>query len=412
MSGGKYPEDRRGLWGLLFSRGFGVFFAARLATAISTWLFTFVVAVAAFDASGSAFFVGVVTALQFIPQVMLGTVAGSWADRGDIRFQMVLGRALLTVASLALSVWYFFFDTADSGPTSMALLFTSLIFGVGLVLGGPAMQSAAPLLVSRQELPAAMALNTAPMTIGRIAGPTLGGVATSSFGYGPALLTGGLLNVVFIALIATITFPPARRLSTDDTYPMREALAFAVRNRSVLLSLVGVTAVGLAAEPFITLAPAIAHTFSGDPQVTGSLLTATGVGAAVGLVVSSALASRARQDLLALLSLLGMLMMAAGLLACVAPLPKTGLLLAFAASGFGFIVAHTGLSTIMQLRLPAVLRGRVMALWLIGFVGSRPLGSIIAGAIADTWSVQIGFAVFGLLMIGAAIACRPSMIRD
>ncbi|WP_167138036.1 MFS transporter [Diaminobutyricimonas sp. TR449] len=399
----------RNAWGLLLSRGFGAFFAARLATSIGTWLHSVVAAIAAFDATGSALVVGLVSAAQFLPQIIFGPLAGVWTDQGSIKFQMMLGRSLLSSGSLALALWYFFFNNGDSAADAVAIAASSLVFGIGLVIGGPALQTAAPLLVTRAELPAAMALNTAPMTIGRIAGPVVGALGIAWLGYGMAFLIGGLFSVVFIVLIASINFPTVEGHRRGEKHSMREALAFVIRDRPALLTLIGVTAVGLGSEPVVTLAPALSAEFGGDSHTVGALVTAVGVGAGIGVLLSSILALRTRQDHA---SFVGMLIMAISLGVCGFALPELWVMIAFGASGFGFIVAQTGLSTILQLRLPPLLRGRVMALWLIGFVGSRPLGAVFVGAVTDASSVYIAFAVVGVLMLIAALICRPKHLRE
>ncbi len=405
------PEEgaTRNAWGLLLSRDFGAFFAARLSTSIGTWLHSVVAAIAAWETTGSALVVGFVSAVQFVPQIIFGPAAGRSTDNGSVKSQMIIGRALLSSGSIGLAAWYFFFSGGDAAADAAAILVTSLLFGIGLVVGGPAMQTAAPLLVTHKELPAAMALNTAPMTIGRIAGPVVGALGIAWLGYGMAFLIGGLLSVVFIVLIATIHFPAVEGRRKGDKHSMREALSYVRRDRPVLLTLIGVTAVGLGSEPIVTLAPALASEFGGNSHTVGALVTAMGIGAGIGVLMSSVFALKLRQDRA---SFVGMLIMAASLGVCAFPLSELWVTIAFGATGFGFIVAQTGLSTIMQMRLPPLLRGRIMALWLIGFVGSRPLGAVFSGAVADATTVYIAFASVGLFMLIAAIVCRPQQLRS
>jgi predicted MFS family arabinose efflux permease len=321
---------------------------------------------------------------------------------------MILGRALLASGSLSLGGWYFFYGGNDGTADAAAIILSSLLFGIGLVIGGPAMQTAAPRLVTRNELPAAMALNTAPMTIGRIAGPVVGAVGIAWLGYGMAFLMGGLLSLIFIVLIAGITFPAVDGHQKGDKHSMREAVSFALSDRPVLLTLIGVTAVGVGSEPIITLAPALAAESGANSQTVSALVTTMGLGAGLGVLTSSVFALKIRHDRA---SFVGMLIMAASLGICVFPLPHVWVMIAFAASGFGFIVAQTGLSTIMQMRIPPLLRGRIMALWLIGFVGSRPLGAVAVGAVADASSVYAAFAGVGVFLLVIAFLCRPKHLR-
>jgi MFS family permease len=82
----------------------------------------------------------------------------------------------------------------------------------------------------------------------------------------------------------------------------------------------------------------------------------------------------------------------------------------FAIAGLGFGWAMTGLATVVQERAPEVLRGRIMALWLVGFVGSRPIAAILLGGTADLISVQAAFAVAAALSAVVVVVCRPSRL--
>ncbi|WP_435110951.1 MFS transporter [Nocardiopsis synnemataformans] len=401
------PTPRSAL-SLLVSRSFGLFFAARLLTSTGVWLHGVVAAIAAFDATGSALAVGLVSVVQFAPQLVLAPLCGKWADRGDVKRQMLLGRTLSALGSAGLAAWYLFPADTPAWTDATAVATSSLAVGLGLVIGGPAMQSATPMLVSRDELPAAMALNTAPMTIGRIAGPAFGALATIGFGYGWAFLAAGVANLLFVALIAWIVFPPPPGREADERYSVREALAFVRSDRPVLLTLIGVTAVGFGSEPTVTLAPPLAAELGGGTVTVGALTTSMGIGAAVGVLVTSLLARRVRHDWAAFV---GMSTMAVALASCALPLPREAVVAAFALSGLGFIMAMSSLSTLLQLRLPPLMRGRVMALWLMGFVGSRPLGALLVGALSDALTVYVAFGCVAVSLLVCAVVCRPARLR-
>ena len=91
-------------------------------------------------------------------------------------------------------------------------------------------------------------------------------------------------------------------------------------------------------------------------------------------------------------------------LATVTPVALTG----FALAGLGFGWALTGLSTVVQERAPEELRGRIMALWLVGFLGSRPIAAAVLGGTADALNVYVAFAVAAVSAVAVALLCRPS----
>lgn len=400
------PAPRSAI-GLLLSPVFGAFFTARLLTAMGNMLHALVAAIAAFDVTGSAVVVGLVSVMQFAPQLLLGPLAGTWADGGNIKTQMLLGRALSTTGAGLLAVWFFWNPELGVTAQTIAILVSSALAGLGIVVGGPAMQAAVPSLVSRRELPNAMALNTAPMTLGRVVGPAVGALTTAGFGYAPAFLMAGICHLIFMALIALIHFPTAEPVAGDEHHTMVDALRFVRGNKTVLLTLIAISALGFGSEPAITLAPPLAHELGGSTIAVGALTTSVGIGALIGVVISTAVANRLPQGVVASA---GMILMAVSFGVCAFPLPQWAASLAFAFSGLGFIVAVSAVSILMQLELPANLRGRVMALWLMGFLGSRPVAAMITGAISDTWGVHIGFGCVAVALIGVAVICRPGQL--
>jgi MFS family permease len=402
------PAPPRSAIGLLTDRQFGSFFAGRLSTSIGVWLHGIVAAIAAFGATHSALAVGLVSVVQFTPQLVLAPLSGKWSDRGDVKRQMLLGRTVSAIGSLALAGW-FLFTSVDGWASVAAVTIASFVVGIGLVVGGPAMQSAVPLLVSRDEIPAAMALNTAPITLGRIAGPALGAIATAGGGYEFAFFLASVANFGFVALVHWITFPAPEGRKEGDVYSVRAALAFVRADRPTLLILLGVTALGFGSEPTVTLAPPLAAELGGGTPTVGALTSSMGIGAAVGVIVTSWLAERVRHDHFATA---GIVLMAIGLGICAAPLGVHAAMGGFGLTGLGFIISVSSLSTLMQIRLPATLRGRVMALWLMGFVGARPIGALLVGALSDGISVRVAFGFTAAIMLGAAVLCRPSRLRE
>ncbi|OZD13115.1 MFS transporter [Rhodococcus sp. 06-156-3C] len=405
---GETTPTRRNALRLLADRRFGSYFLGRLLTATGTWLHSLVAAIAVFGLTGSATAVGLVSLVQFAPQLILGPVSGKWSDRGSIKRQLMLGRGFSFVGSASLAVWFALVGDATGWGSASWVIGFSFIVGIGLVVGGPAMQSTVPLLVSRDELPAAMALNTTPITIGRVAGPALGAVVAASIGYQYAFAIAAVCHLTFIAIVSMIAIPPPEGRVDGDNYAIRDGLSFVRNDRPTFRILLTVTALGFGSEPMITLAPSLGDALGGGTHTVGALTASMGIGAAVGTVLTAALATRIRQDAM---STIGVVLMAVGLGGCAAPIGTWLSMVAFGITGFGFLVAVTCLSTVLQLRLPPVLRGRVMALWLMGFVGARPVGALSIGALADWTAVHIAFGAVAVAMFGAAWICRPSTLR-
>jgi MFS family permease len=410
MARSKAPNIKpRGAIRLLFDRSFGFFFYARLFTSMGIWLYAVVASIAAYELTGSATAVALVSLGQFLPQLVLAPLAGSRADKGNIKRQMILGRLLCAMGSGGLGIAFIVASHANSWTLALLLYCGSLIVGLGLVIGGPAMQSSVALLVTKDELPTALALNTAPLSVGRILGPAVGAVTVLGFGYPVSFIIAGALHASFIFLIMWIKFPARQERKSTTDYRIRGALSFVRGNKPVLLSLIGITAVGFGAEPTVTLAPALAAHLDDGAETVGLLATFLGIGAGVGVVASSIFAKRISHEHKAMAALATMTL-SVGI--CTIPLPLAPLLLAFTLNGFGFIVAVSSLSTIMQLRLPHAMFGRVMALWLMGFAGARPIGALLVGFISDLTTVQVAFGFVCLVMLLCTILCRASQLRS
>ena len=152
---------------------------------------------------------------------------------------------------------------------AIPVLIGSLLVGFGFVVGGPAMQSIVPNLIRDGELSTAMALNSMPMTVGRIVGPATGAYLAAHLGSASGFAVSAALHLVFAIFLLVVTFPspPERRSGTD--FRVRTAVRYVWRDRPLLLALVAVTTVGIASDPSITLTPSMADELGGGTHLVG-----------------------------------------------------------------------------------------------------------------------------------------------
>jgi MFS family permease len=399
------PPQARGALGLMFDPVFGALFWGKMFAVVAVWTHSIVAAIVMYDATHSALMVGLVGVVQFGPQLILSPTSGKWADTGNPARQILLGRVLCVLGSGSVAAWLFIDPGLQGMAAAIPVLIGSLLVGFGFVVGGPAMQSIVPTLIRDGELSTAMALNSIPMTIGRIVGPAAGAYLAAHLGSAAGFAVSAGLHLVFAIFLIVLRFPsPPKRRSGID-YRVRAAVKYVWRDRPLLLALVAVTTVGIASDPSITLAPSMADELGGGTRLVGMLSATFGIGAAVGMAVLALMRGRMAS---ARVSSIGLSGLAAGCavlaLATVATVALTG----FALAGLGFGWAMTGLSTLVQERAPEELRGRIMALWLVGFVGSRPIAAALLGGTADLVSVQAAFAVAAALSVVVALLCRPS----
>lgn len=400
--GTQVDSRRRGPLSLVVDRQFGAVFWGKLLTATGVWVHSITAAIVVYQLTGSALFVGLVSVAQFAPQLLLTPLSGSLADRGNPVRQILLGRLVCLIGSGLLAGWFWSVGTDDAGAASV--LVCSFIVGLGFVLGGPAMQSIVPNLVRRDELESAMALNTLPMTVARVAGPPVGAYIAAN--QSPAIAFGiaAVTHAMFMALIVVARIPPPPRRASGDDFTVRAALRHIRSDRPLVLLIVGVSAVAFGAEPAMTLAPPLSSSLTGDQALVGWLVAAFGVGSGIGFVIHSLLQSRSPAEYL---PSIGLALMAVGLMASVLTHSPAAAIVSFAIAGVGFTYAMTSISTLIQRRAPEALRGRIMAIWLVGFVGTRPLAATLEGFLADAFSLVVAFAVTAALIACAAVLCRP-----
>jgi len=393
---------------LLLDRDFGGLFWGKVISIVGVWAFSVAAAIAVFEATGSTLAVGLVAGAQFVPQLVLAPLSGTWADRGDPRRQIILGRLLCLVGAGGLALWVQLVAPTGWG-LALAVLLGSLTVGFGFSIGGPAMQSVTPRLVSREELPRAMGLNTAPMTVARVVGPVVGAALVAAMGPAAGIAVAALGQLVFLLLLLAVRIPANEPRAADTDYSVRAAWRHVRSDPGLLLLLLAVTAVTFGAEPSITLAPALSADLGYGPEMVGALTATFGIGSAVGLLLASWLGRPERTVVLLLLGLGGL---TAGM-GTAAALPWLGGALAgFAIAGAGFTIGVTSVSTAVLLRVPEHLRGRVMAFWMICFVGFRPVASTLVGVVADAASVRWAIVTMVLATAAAmiAIARRRSLV--
>ncbi len=199
--------------------------------------------------------------------------------------------------------------------------------------------------------------------------------------------------------------PPGRRADAD--YRVRVAVRYVLGDRPLLLALLAVTTVGIASDPSITLTPSVADALGGGTRLVGALSAVFGVGAAIGMAALALLRGRIPA---ARVSWIGLWGLGAGCAVLAVATVPAAAMAGFGLAGLGFGWAMTGLSTVVQERAPEELRGRIMALWLVGFVGSRPIAAAVLGGTADAFSVYTAFAVAAALCGGVALMCRPAAL--
>jgi MFS family permease len=389
-------------------RTFRVVFFGAFASNIGTWMQNVVLGAYAYELTHSSVFVGVVTLAQLGPSLLLASIGGLVADVVDRRRLLILVSVEQLVFSLVLAA-----IVAQPDPSHAAIIATVVAIGIGQSMFAPAYSAVLPALVGHEDLGGAISLNSAQMNGSRVIGPAIGGLLFVNFGPSWVFAINAVTYLFVIAALLMVRLPG---VEVDHSGPqgMRRLLVgfdVARRDRVVGRALVTVTLFSFFCLPFVGQMPVVADDNLGlGPKSTayGIFYACFGLGAVVGaLSIGTVFARRSRAT-----------MVRAGMAGFSVSLAVFALLrspgpayFVVAVVGFTYFATITSLSTALQERLDDAVRGRVMALWIMGFGGTVPFGALAAGPLIDSTSataVLLGGAVVAALLAWFADVRPPS----
>ena len=383
----------------------GALTAGKVLSTLAVWTTNVAGAILVFDLTRSALLVGLVSVAQFTPQLVLTPWTGARADRGDRFVQVIVGTAITALGSVLLTAWAMTVGFTVERDAWVMVTAAGLV-GTGFAVSGPATSALLPALVRRSELADALALSSLPIVVARSAGPAIG--AAIYLTSGPAVTFGlsGLLHVSFVLLLGMLRrriSVAARAEGDSDDGRIRAGLAYLRRSPRTVLQIVGVGIIGVGTDPITTLTPALAATLGMPEGFVGTLASSFGLGAGAGYVVLS----RVRTGVgIMRLGAIGLAAMGVGtLLSGVAPSAWLAVL-GVALGGVGLTFSLNAFTTLVQADVPDALRGRVMALWSMAFLGSRPVTALATGWLTDAVGVRAALVLSAAVILVGAWATR------
>jgi MFS family permease len=342
--------------------------------------------------SSSAFFLGLDSFLGELPILLFTLIGGVVADRRDRRELLLISQAVQMGAAFTLAALVY----ADVVHV-WHVLALSLITGTAQAFGAPAHQSLMPLLVEKQHLPNAIALNAIQFNLARLVGPLIAGAALASFGMVACF---GLNGLSFLAVMAALLALHTRHIPAVSGRRMHEELKSGlvyVRGHGALINL---TVLGFIttflATPLLTFLPLFTqNVFGGGVGQYTTLMAFAGAGAVVGAIAVAWL-GRFRhmgRTLLILQLALGVLV----LIFAVTRVVWLNEILLFTA-GVCMVMVFAMMASLVQLIAPGELRGRVTSIYMVAFRGGMPLGSLVAGWLVNLSSAPAVMTMNGLLL--------------
>jgi MFS family permease len=382
-------------------RNYRMFFAAQLVNWTGTWVQWVAQGWLVLELTHSGFALGLVTALAWSPILVFGPWAGVIVDRFDKRRVLLFTNVASALGALVLGV-----ATVTGIVTLWMVVSVALLLGFITALDNPSRQTFTLEMVGRERLTNAVSLNTATFTAARVLGPAIAGLLITTVGIGECFLFDSLSFIPITIVLLRMNRDELRPAEQIERKPgqVREGLRY-VASVPVLRGLLTIMAVvGTLQFNFQLLLPLLAkQSFSGNAATLGLLGTMLGIGMLAGSLMNAALGRPVRSVLL----VGGLSLGAFTLLVAAAPTLWLAavLMIPLGAASTSFLAT---INSTLQLSSSDQMRGRVMALYFVLFLGSTPIGAPIIGWIAETFTPRAALALGGVATLGA---CAYALVR-
>jgi MFS family permease len=381
-------------------RDFAIFWSGALAANTGAWLTNLAVPFVLFEITGSAFWVGLVSLAQFVPGILLSPLGGALADRYDRRRLLLLTQSGMAVSALLL--WATWISGVREPAAILALV------GLGGVFAGinmPSWQSFVNDLVPRDDLMSAVTLNSLQFNAARSIGPAIAGVLLAAFGPGWAFLLNGVSFVFVLAALGVVRARPRRQAAKAPGGVTRQFVAAVRYTRSqpgIRMAILVSVLVGVLGNPIFQFTVVFAGSvFHVGPVALGVLNAALGLGAVLAAPLVSGWNHRLSLGTVVRWSLVlySLAIIGFGL----APGFVAGVV-ALVVVGGSFLAANSASNTAIQLIVAEPMRGRVLALRIVLFTASFPVGAVGQGYLSDLIGPRVTVVGAGVAMLLCAAA--------
>ncbi len=390
----------RGAFAALSYPNYRLWFFGQMTSLFGTWMQSTAQGYLVFELTRSPAYLGYVSFASGAAMWVFTLYGGVIADRVPRRSLLVVTQGLSMALAFILSALTF---TGVVAPWHIVVLAFSL--GVVNAFDVPARQSFVIEMVGREDLTNAIALNSTMFNAAVAAGPAVGGITYALFGPGWCFAVNGVSFVAVIAALLSMRLAPSASPSRRSSAfaDIREGLKAVRSDRAILALVVLVGAASMFGMSYVTLMPAWAvRVLNGDARTNGLLQSARGLGAlAAALGIASLGRFRFRGGLLTAGSILFPVMLVAFSFTRALPVSLAALLLVGAAN----ITINSLANSLVQTRTPDELRGRVMSIYNLFFMGLLPIGALLAGAIAEKGGAPLAV----LVGAGGTLACATAI---
>ena len=399
--GGAPPGRLRTTFRALQHRNFQLFFGGQIISLTGTWMQTMALSWLVYDLTGSSLLLGAVAFSSQFPIFIFAPVGGMLADRLDRRRVVIATQTASMILAFVMAAL-----TLTHHIHARHIVVLSILLGIVNAFDLPARQSFLVDMVGREDLINAIALNSSMFNGARFIGPAVAAIAIEKIGEGGCFLANAVSYIaVIIGLLLMKVHCPRRSGDVSPLESLKEGFRFVRRTTPIRALLLLLGLVSLVSMPYTVLMPIFAaKILHGGPRALGTLMGASGVGAMFGaLTLASRTGVRGLGRWIAVAAGgLGVFLIAFSLsrtlwLSALLLLPV----------GYCMMLQMSSSNTLIQSMTPDALRGRVMAVYSMMFMGMAPFGAFFGGAIAHRLGAPITVAIGGAAsIVGAVVFAR------
>lgn len=396
-----FPGLRKGLIAFQY-RNYRLLWFGQLISVTGTWMQSLAQAWLVYEILGaSAFQLGLVNVLQFLPVLLFGIPSGIIADRFPKRSIMMVTQSTMMVLAATMSALVF----TDVVELWMVYVIAT-IFGMANAVDMPTRQAFVSDLVGKDAIMNAVALNSALFNTGRIVGPAIAGILLALFGPGVLFGINAVSYIAVLAGLAMIRIAPVINSSTDSPIQrLRDGLSYVRSTPKIFRTVVMVGVIGIFGMNFNVWIPVLASdSFDAGSNAYGLLFSAMGAGSLIG-ALSLAFSGRGpnHKRMLAGVAIMGGSEIALAVVANSDAALAIGAV-TLALIGFSTTNAMSTANTTVQTTSDDSHRGRVMAVYMTVFAGSIPVGALISGWVTDQFGAPTSVAMGGTIVLLMALA--------
>lgn len=379
----------------LHIRNFRLFFIGQGISQVGNWLTLVAQTLLVLSLTGDGVAVGIVTACQFLPVLLIGAWAGLIADRSDKRRLLIVVQLFAMAQSFALGGLAFLGD-----PPIVAIYAVALVGGVAFAFDNPTRRAFVTEMVPGTLVHNAVSLNSAMMTTSRIIGPAIAGVLITTVGYGWCFVGDGCS---YVGAILALSLMRARELRPVTAAPrergqIRAGLHHAFANPRLAIPLVMMAVIGTLAFNFQVVFPLmVTRTFGSTEAMFTLLFSVVSVGSLVGALAAARRHTIDVRDVVLTAAAFGISMSLFALTPNLAWALPVGVLVG--GTSVAFLTASTA---IVQVNAAPDMRGRILALQTIVFLGTTPIGGPILGWLSDATTPRVAVMLGGVATLAAA----------